>query len=74
MTCLAAFAETMAVATTQVAQAIRYEDAASSQLEKIGEGLRMNWTVVTDTDGGRQLRILWSGAGRLLVSDDINHG
>ncbi len=74
MTYLAAFAETVAVATTQFAQSARYEDAASSQLEIAKEGPRMNWAVVTGTDGTRQLRILWSAAGRLIASDDVNHG
>ncbi|HKM48617.1 MAG TPA: hypothetical protein VJX69_13575 [Terriglobales bacterium] len=71
---MAAFVETMAVATTRFAQAIRYENAVSSQLETAGEGPRMNWAVVTGTDGERQLRILWRAAGRSIASDGINHG
>jgi hypothetical protein len=50
MICMKTFAETMAMATTQLARA-----------EKSNERkLRMSWVVVTDADGGRRLRMLWS--------------
>jgi len=66
MTCITAFAESMAMSTTQFARVIQdrviqYEDAAPWQLENNGEKTpRMNWVVVTDKDGRRRLRILWS--------------
>ncbi|MFI5102241.1 MAG: hypothetical protein ACHP9V_02600 [Terriglobales bacterium] len=61
MTSLIAFAESTAMATTQLARVIRYQDAASWRLESTGERKpRMSWVVVTDNDGGRRLRILWS--------------
>ncbi|MGA2353683.1 MAG: hypothetical protein ABSG02_04250 [Terriglobales bacterium] len=49
MTCMYAFAETMAMATTQLTR------AESSNQPKT----RMSWVVVTDKDGERQLRVLW---------------
>ncbi len=61
MTCLTAFAEAMAMPTTQLTRAIQFEDAASWQLESNAErkSPRMSWVVVTDNDGRRQLRIRW---------------
>jgi hypothetical protein len=60
MTCTTAFAETMAMPTTQITRAIRYENAASWQLGRNTEHTpRMSWVVVTDNDGRRQLRIQW---------------
>jgi hypothetical protein len=65
MTCIIAFAEPPAMATTQLARMVQHrviqdEDAASWQLEGNGERKpRMSWVVVTGKDGGR-LRILWS--------------
>ncbi len=66
MTCMAVFAESNSMPTTQLARGIQpgvihWQDAASWQLESTGERKpRMSWVVVTDQDGGRQLRILWS--------------
>ena len=66
MTCRIAFAETTAMATTQLARMIQHrmiqcEDAPCVQLESNGEGKpRMSWVVVTDNDGRRRLQILWS--------------
>jgi len=61
MTCMTAFAEAMAMPTTQLTCAIQYEDAASWRLESSAErkSPRMSWVVVTDNDGTRQLRIQW---------------
>ncbi len=66
MACMTAFAGSMAMATTQFARAIpdrviQYEDAALWRLESNGKRIpRMSWVVVTDQDGGRHLRMLWS--------------
>jgi hypothetical protein len=66
MTCRIAFAETTAMATTQLAQMIQHrmiqcKDAPSGRLESNGERKpRMSWVVVTDQDGRRRLEILWS--------------
>ena len=66
MTCMIAFAQPMAMATTQLARVVQYpliqdEDAGFRQLENLGEGkTRMSWVVVTGQDGKRGLRILWS--------------
>jgi len=60
MTCMTAFAEAMAMPTTQLTRAIQYEGAASWQLGRNAEHTpRMSWVVVTDNDGRRQLRIQW---------------
>jgi len=64
MTCMTAFAEAMAMPTTQLTRVIQYEDAASRQLENNAErkSPRMNWVVVTGNNGRRQLRIQWEPA------------
>ena len=64
MTCMTAFAEAMAMPTTQLTRAIQYEDAASRQLENHAErkSPRMSWVVATDNNGRRQLRIQWASA------------
>jgi hypothetical protein len=66
MTCMTAFAETIAMATTQFTRritcsAIQYQDAASRCLESNDERKpRLNWVVVTGNDGRPRLRMLWS--------------
>jgi hypothetical protein len=64
MTSMTAFAEAMAMPTTQLTRVIQYEDAASRQLESHAErkSPRMSWVVVTDKNGRRQLRIQWEPA------------
>ena len=59
-----AFAEAMAMPTTQLTRVIQYEDAASGQLESHAErnSPRMSWVVVTGNNGRRQLRIQWASA------------
>jgi hypothetical protein len=61
MTRMTAFAETMAMPTTQLTRVIQYENAASRQLESNAErkSPRMSWVVVTDDDGRGRLRIQW---------------
>lgn len=65
MTYMAVFGESTAMATTQFARVIpqgvvQHQDAASWRLESNGKRTpRMSWVVVTDRDGGQQLRILW---------------
>jgi hypothetical protein len=55
------FAQPMAMATTQLASAIQGEENLSWRLEPKTEhnSLRMNWVVVTDEEGKRQLRMRW---------------
>ena len=65
MTCIAVFAKSTAMTTTQLARVIQpgviHQDAASWQLEDTGERKPcMSWVVVTGHDGRRQLRMLWS--------------
>jgi hypothetical protein len=61
MSCMTLFAQPMAMATTQLASAIHYEDATVSQVEPKAEPkpLRMSWVVVTGENGKRQLRMHW---------------
>ncbi len=65
MTCMTAFAEPMAMATTQLTRVVQdrvfqYENAAPGQLENNDNRIpRMSWVVVTDKQGRQQLRILW---------------
>jgi hypothetical protein len=64
MTYMTAFAEAMAMPTTQLTRVIQYEDAASRQLESNAErkSPHMSWVVVTDKNGRRQLRSQWEPA------------
>jgi hypothetical protein len=62
MACIT-FATPVAMATTQVARAIRYEVSAPLQFvlpER--QPLRMNWVVVTGNHGSRTLRMQWIAA------------
>jgi hypothetical protein len=61
MTCMTAFAEAMAMPTTQLRTALQYESALFWRLENNAERKypRMSWIVVTDNEGRRQLRIQW---------------
>jgi hypothetical protein len=64
MTCMTASAEAMAMPTTQLTRVIQCADIASWQLESNAErkSPRMNWVVVTDKNGRRQLQIQWEPA------------
>ena len=64
MTSMTAFAEAVAMPTTQLTRVIQYENAASEQLERHAErkSPRLSWVVVTDKNGRRQLRIQWEPA------------
>lgn len=64
MACMTVFAPTMAMATTQLARVVRYEEFASWQMKGDSEraSLRMNWVVVTDENGNRKLSIQWAPA------------
>jgi hypothetical protein len=61
MTCMTLFLQPMAMATTQLARVTHHEDAFSWQVKPKTEhkSLRMNWAVVTDEQGRRQLRMHW---------------
>ncbi len=62
MACMTLFAQPLAMATTQLARVVRYEDTSISDLEvRVDRSpLRMSWVVVTDGDGKPQLRIRWA--------------
>lgn len=61
MACMTIFAPTMLVATTALARAIGYEEPFSWQEGNTDHGpLRMNWVVVTDKDGHRELAMQWA--------------
>jgi len=56
------FAQPMAMPTTQLVRAICYPDAFPWPTENKPEcaALRMNWVVVTDSNGQRRLRMCWA--------------
>jgi hypothetical protein len=60
MACMT-LAAPVAMATTQLARVIGYEVFAPWQEEKTErQPLRMNWVVVTGSDGSRVLRSQWA--------------
>ena len=61
MACITLVAQPMAMATTQLARAIRYEVTVPQQHHNIErQPLRMNWVVVTGKDGTRRLSMHWT--------------
>ena len=62
MACMTLFAQPLAMATTQLARVVRYEEASNLHLENKMEcaPLHMSWVVVTDGDGRTQLRMRWA--------------
>ena len=60
MACIT-FVVPMAMATTELARAICYEDVRIGQSESTAESnsLRMSWVVVTGSDGSRKLQMQW---------------
>jgi len=64
MTCMTLFAQPMAMATTQLARAVQYQDNFLGHVAPKAEHtpLRMSWVVVTDEHGQRQLRMHWVAA------------
>lgn len=51
----------VAMATTQLERAIRYEASASGQVQSTEwQPLRMNWVVVTGKDGSRKVSMQWA--------------
>ena len=51
----------MAMATTQLARVIRYEDVSILEKTRVERTpLRMSWVVATDGDGKRTLRMCWT--------------
>jgi hypothetical protein len=63
MACITLFAP-VAMATTQLARLVRYENAPSLRLVDNSESnlLRMSWVVATDDNGNRCLRMHWMSA------------
>lgn len=66
MACRTLFAQPMAMATTQLARVIHYQDALE-QLEGNLErnSLCMSWVVVTDGNGGKKLQMQWTPSADL---------
>ena len=62
MACITFIAPLMAMATTQLAREIHYQDAPVWQPEGNLEhnSLRMSWVVVTDENGNQRLRMQWA--------------
>jgi len=61
MACITLFARPMAMATTQLERVIQQESESTWQLNATVEtkSLSMSWVVVTDSKGGRKLRMQW---------------
>ena len=61
MTCITLFVQPLAMATTQLVSMVQHEDSFSCHVEPKREHkpVRMNWVVVTDESGKRQLRMHW---------------
>ena len=60
MSCMTLFAQPMAMATTELARVIHYEDAMQLEGNLERNSLRMSWVVVTDGDGRPKLQMLWT--------------
>ena len=61
MACITLIAQPMAMATTQLTHAIRYEVSVPRQEQRTDrQPLRMNWVVVTGKDGSRKLSMQWA--------------
>jgi|HubBroStandDraft_4_1064222.scaffolds.fasta_scaffold629819_1 hypothetical protein len=67
MACITLFAQPMAMATTQLARVIHYDNASPGRREGTVErkSLSMSWVVATDANGNRKLQIRW------ILSDDV---
>ncbi len=67
MACITLFAQSLAMATTQLARAVHYEVASNAQPERTVErkSLSMSWVVVTDSNGNRKLQIQWAPSADL---------
>jgi hypothetical protein len=65
MACITMLASPMAMATTQLNREPAREGFAPIHLEQNCERRipRMNWVVVTDSGGGRRLRMNWTPDG-----------
>ncbi len=64
MACIALFAPTLAMATTELVRAIHYEGASVFPMEANVDHkpLSMSWVVVTGNNGARRLRMRWASA------------
>jgi hypothetical protein len=64
MACMTLFAQPMAMATTQFTRVISCESADLWHFDSstANKTLRMNWVVVTDSNGARQLRMQWTSS------------
>jgi hypothetical protein len=58
------FAQPLAMATTQLARTVHFENVCTLQHVETVErnSLRMSWVVVTDSNGSAQLRMQWATA------------
>jgi hypothetical protein len=64
MACITLLAPPLAMATTQLVRALRYENVSASVSEgnEKRNSLHMSWVVVTDSNGHCKLQIHWSSA------------
>jgi hypothetical protein len=64
MACITLMAPTVAMATTPFTRVIGYQLSAPQQQPKTErQPLRMNWVVVTGSNGSRVLRMQWVADG-----------
>jgi hypothetical protein len=66
MACMTLFVQPMAMATTQLARVIHYQDGfekLEGNLER--NSLRTSWVVVTDGDGCQRLQMQWAPSADL---------
>jgi hypothetical protein len=68
MACMTLFAQPLAMATTQLARIIHYENTCTCRLEENVErkSVRMSWVVVTDGNGNRKLQVQWAPSEDIL--------
>ena len=62
MACMTLIAP-VAMATTQLARVVRYEEPLVSEETRVERApLRMSWVVATDGDGKRKLHMQWEAS------------
>lgn len=62
MSCIALIAQPLTMATTPLVRVVPRESRLQFDLAANRASVRMNWVVVTDIDGKRQLRMQWKPA------------
>jgi len=66
MACMTLFAQPLAMATTQLARVLHYENTCRFEGNVERNSLSMSWVVVTDENGNRKLQIQWAPSEDIL--------